>query len=485
MKKVVLLGLAGSLLIPTIGLDQASLTANAARTCGPSSYPWMSDAWYWINYPWGGIFEPACIKHDQNYALANRDPSMTQTQADNIFKADMYRACESKWNRVPASPGKAWRWISSIFSNQSYRTKLIRWCQKTANNYYYMVSEFGEDVGSVGTNAKLRSLKISNPRISRSDDWLSDDEIKITFKARNNGNSNIEIDAVMMKKGKYMRHIMNPGALGRIATSLNNDVADVEPDTHEVDLKPGQTWNGEVDTNWGWPSQEDLGNPVYVYIRADVLGQDLFTPMARLKCKKPSSGRSGGCEVSYLHGDTWKSQSQMDAFKAELRKGTPVDSSSNRSTSVTKSCTSTSNYGIWAFKAPSSNKYVRGGITAEGRRDLVAALGAKPQNPRRGWGSFRLYSIPGVRYGRRIRNTIDGRWLETINNSNTVFLPSGRRCTVSNQDMKWKVIPVGGGRYTLQSMRNNKFVRLQSNGLLKVVSNSSGATKFKWEKLSN
>jgi hypothetical protein len=141
--------------------------------------------------------------------------------------------------------------------------------------------------------------------------------------------------------------------------------------------------------------------------------------------------------------------------------------------------------GIWSFRDRSRNKYVRGGVTAEGRNDLVGALAPRVTNPKKAWETFKLYSIPGVEGGRRIQNTIDGRWLETVDATNTLLLHGPvRRCRTSNRDMQWRVIAVPGQRgiYKLQSLRNNKFVQVTSNGLLKANTTRSQATPFGWRK---
>ena len=142
--------------------------------------------------------------------------------------------------------------------------------------------------------------------------------------------------------------------------------------------------------------------------------------------------------------------------------------------------------GIWSFRDQNTGKYVRGAVTGEGRTDVVGALSQKVANPKRSWKSFRLYSIPGVAGGRRLKNTIDGRWLETVNRTSTLVLPAPvRKCSQNNKDMQWKVINVTGKRgvYKLQNLRNNKYVYVTKNGLLKANASSlKFATEFVWFK---
>lgn len=116
--------------------------------------------------------------------------------------------------------------------------------------------------------------------------------------------------------------------------------------------------------------------------------------------------------------------------------------------------------GIWSFKDLTTNQYARGGVTAEGRNDLVGALGTAVSNPNRAWESFRLYSIPGVQGGRRLQNTIDGRWLETVNNTDSLLLHGPvRTCTTSNKDMQWRVVPVAGQRGSTSSKPQEQSIR--------------------------
>jgi len=141
--------------------------------------------------------------------------------------------------------------------------------------------------------------------------------------------------------------------------------------------------------------------------------------------------------------------------------------------------------GVWSFKDLSTNKYARGGVTAEGRNDLVGALGTAVSNPNRAWESFRLYSIPGVEGGRRLQNTIDGRWLETVNNTGSLLLHGPvRSCSTSTKDMQWRVVPVAGQRgvYKLQNLKSNQFVRITPGGLLKANASEAQATPFGWNK---
>ena len=164
----------------------------------------------------------------------------------------------------------------------------------------------------------------------------------------------------------------------------------------------------------------------------------------------------------------------------------PAAGSTPGSNNQDTACANSSTYmGVWSFKDLATNKYARGGVTAEGRNDLVGALGTAVSNPNRAWESFRLYSIPGVAGGRRLQNTIDGRWLETVNNTGSLLLHGPvRTCRTSTKDMQWRVVPVAGQRgvYKLQNLRSNQFVRVTPGGLLKANASEAQATPFSWNK---
>ena len=161
----------------------------------------------------------------------------------------------------------------------------------------------------------------------------------------------------------------------------------------------------------------------------------------------------------------------------------PLNSSSTPSE---RACNDAENaMGIWSFKDMARNKYARGGVTAEGRNDVVGAVATSVSNPNRAWETFKLYSIPGVEGGRRLQNTIDGRWLETVNATNTLLLHGPvRTCSTTNKDMQWRVVNVPGQRgvYKLQNLRTNKFVKVTGNGLLKANASESQATAFGWNR---
>lgn len=466
-----------------------------SKHCGPASMPEAAIAWNTLLYPWSPLFDSACKTHDENYDLVNSEnnsANMTQRKADTIFKDEMNRLCENKWRDAIGLNGTAGDiayGTAQLFSLGTFAPAMKTWCKSSALANYAMVAEFGADIGAA---TGFPSVKVTSARIYRSDDWLSDDEIKVQFTVKNDGNVDIEVDAVMMKKGKGYRHLVSQGVLGRIASALDSNIADTEPDTHEVDLHSGQSWSDTVDTNWGWPSQEDLDNPVNVFIRTDEWSKSgllsnfttAFTPKAWIQCPKPSPDKWGDCTVKYRVGDTWQTYTVNESARSTRQQFQTAQSS--LTVSESGACNASNKYmGIWAFMDGSTKKYARGGVSAEGRNDLVGTLSPKINNSNKDWGSFKLYSIPGRRYGRRLQNTIDGRWLETVNATNSLLLHGPvRSCTTSNKDMQWDVIPVAGQRgiYKIKNLNNNRYVKATSSGLLKANASEAQATPFTWYK---
>lgn len=143
-----------------------------------------------------------------------------------------------------------------------------------------------------------------------------------------------------------------------------------------------------------------------------------------------------------------------------------------------QTCDSQKIVGHWALRDLTSQRYARGGVSAEGQRDLVGLGGTQnATNPARDWATFEMFQIEGIPGGRRLRNTIDGRWLETNNNTSTLLLPRGRTCTVSNKDMQWRIEAAPGG-YFLRNERTGNYVRLDRSGLLKADARKPQASKF-------
>lgn len=136
---------------------------------------------------------------------------------------------------------------------------------------------------------------------------------------------------------------------------------------------------------------------------------------------------------------------------------------------------------VSAIKVRATGEYVRGGVTAEGRNDVVGALaGRKRPTNNRSWESFELITVPSGPHKNAtwIRNTMRNRYLETVNRTSTLLLPANRRCDPSNPDLLWIVENRGRGGIKFQNVRTKKFVRVQRNGLLKADATRNNATVF-------
>lgn len=142
--------------------------------------------------------------------------------------------------------------------------------------------------------------------------------------------------------------------------------------------------------------------------------------------------------------------------------------------------------GVWSLKDRASGQYVRGGVTAEGRNDIVGALAgtSKPTNPR-SWEAFEMVFVRDAGGQRWLRNTVSGRYLETVNRSSSLLLPPNRACDPNNPDMRWRFWQVKGGKglYKLQNMRTEQFVRVARDGVLKADATSDQASVFVLERV--
>ena len=219
----------GSSLLATSLLLSTNLAANAKDYCGPDDNAFMS--WITNAYlsPFDKIFNPLCKEHDENYSLVNKrsNTSMSQERADQIFRTGLYRACSNDWRKAIKG---TWRdndiyygW-TQLWTNGNYASYIKSWCRDLADDAYSMVSEFGSDIAAV---KGFPSLKVTKARIFREDDYWSDDEIKVDFTVVNDGYVNIEVDAVMMKKGKGYKNLLNPSVFSRVASALDRSVLPV------------------------------------------------------------------------------------------------------------------------------------------------------------------------------------------------------------------------------------------------------------------
>lgn len=443
--------------------------------CGPASSPTLAKGWNWFLYPWSALFDSACKTHDDNYDLVNDQNNttrMTQARADTIFKNDMNRLCNTKWRdalRLNGTAGDIGYGLAQIFSMGGFAPAMKAWCKTAAASNYAMVAEFGSDIGAA---TGFPSVKITNARIFREDDYISDDEIKVQFTVVNDGNVDIEVDAVMMKKGKGYRHLMNPNVFSQIASALNTNIADTEPDTHEVDLTSGQSWRASVSTNGGWASQEDLDNPVNVFIRTDEWSETNFTapftPKAWIQCPKPRPDKWGNCTVKYRVGYAWEPITVSEsgrAFALDFRRHRLTAAENNQgSASSNTRCEKGRYLGRYALRSQQTRKFIRAGI---GSQSVMGAV-SNSVGGNRSWETFDIYDLGnqnGLNRGTyALRSSQDpSRWVSVMNNREKLRLRRG--CTTATRSRLFNTNR-RNSTLQLQSLRNRKWVILRSNNYL-------------------
>lgn len=304
-----------SLVLSMLPLPAKANPLNPSPDCGPMERPYVSAIIGEVLLPWSPFFNAACKKHDANYVLADTDPSMSQSKADKIFLSDMKKSCKKNWSMTGKGTNKLYKLLKPALL--PFKSGMIAWCTSYAKIAYSVVSEFGSDIGAI---KGIDSIKVESAKITRTKDTFSDDEIDIVFKVRNDGNVNIEVDAVMMKKGHFYKDLVKKDALGNVASFLSRHTLDTEPDLYEKDLKPGQSYSDKLTTSGIYASQEDLGKYVYAFIRADLVESfGGIVPMARLKCRKPAPGKTKNCQIRYRSfqaGTTWVPQSKMERFRS-------------------------------------------------------------------------------------------------------------------------------------------------------------------------
>jgi len=202
-----------------------------------------------------------------------------------------------------------------------------------------------------------------------------------------------------------------------------------------------------------------------------------------LEIQLPPGGVDFGCHVGTICERTYNFGGYVPPASSSGSSGSPAgrggpSGAPRQPSPIQQTCNSQKIVGHWALRDLVSQRYVRGGVSAEGQRDLVGLGGTQnATNPTHDWATFEMFQIEGIPGGRRLRNTIDGRWLETNDNTSTLLLPRGRTCTVSNKDMQWRIEAAPGG-YFLRNERTGKYVRLHRSGLLKADSEKSQASKF-------
>ena len=175
-----------------------------------------------------GPFKPVCARHDACYRLGEK----TQSWCDDRMRDEMIGICNT---------GEA---------GFTYRVPGIgpSLCRFHAGLYY---SAINSTFGSVAYKKGAPEGKITEVRIVRIDDTFSDDEITICADVLN--------PSKLMQEYDIELH----DARGRLI--------DREPDLYEKNVRPGETEEFCVGTNFlpNW-SISDLSDTVYISVRADV-----------------------------------------------------------------------------------------------------------------------------------------------------------------------------------------------------------------------
>jgi hypothetical protein len=231
--------------------------AQAERYCGPDNSDTNKELVQIFLFPYAKVFDPACKKHDKCYDEL-RSNGKTKEQCELEFKRDLYAQCEKRslieqlsqeLFGVITSPKL---WGSSGSLNAA--------CKRRADWAAWGVSQFGEGALRDAGQA-LYSLKIVKIEASRINDRLSDDELKVCVSVRNDGNLATEWDLVLLNK--------------------KGGIVDTAPNTHERNIKVGQTDRECVGTRGTTSSISDLGSQAKVVVRIDdTPGLASFFPIA-------------------------------------------------------------------------------------------------------------------------------------------------------------------------------------------------------------
>ncbi len=476
------------LIFPLLIVGHAKALPPYSTHCGPEGGGMASVAFNSVLYPWPRLFDESCLVHDRDYDRVNSgDRSITQRMADDKFLRDMMNNCRTRWREavnMTGVGGDIAYWIAQIGSFGAFAPFMQASCMASATLAHSLVAEFGADIGSANG---VSSIQVRRATLRRFDTGLfgsfDEDEVTVEFEVINDGNYDLELDAVLLRKGSTVRDLANPRGMRDVAsnwvTFFNRHSVDVEPDTHEFDLSTGrgQVWRDSVTTNNIPASWKNLNNPVQVVIRADLyqeVGNNLttpFKPMALIECPLPrNAGSTSNCTVKYPNGPGWgpRTPGQNLATAQGALRSTPPRAAAR--------CDGNS-IGIWAFRAGS--KFVRGGVTIGNIRDYVAAVSNNIGPVNRSWETFRLLDRDG-RGGRYIINTINGQYLQVDGQKRLRLRDTS--CASSDATKKWVVVPdrTRRGYYALKSEATGQFVRLTPRGLLVADAPQSNAYYFAW-----
>jgi hypothetical protein len=265
--------------------------AYAGNGCGPQNSPTGHIATKFFLYPYDGLFNPACEKHDDCYNLTVS--GKTKEQCDNEFQQNLYKICEDRsfWKKISQN-------IFGMITNPKMwgnilipEVDLLNSCKKQADYAVWAVSTLGES----SVSGAIYSLKVTDVKVKRIVDTWSDDELSVCVTVKNDSNLDTEWDLVLLKK--------------------DGNIADVEPDTYERNIKVGQIDKECVTTDKDFTgSISDLRNPAQLTVRVDDYpGLAQFKPVAVIEVPtdlKPYD------KYNAVHFDQ---QSKREAYEA-LRK---------------------------------------------------------------------------------------------------------------------------------------------------------------------
>jgi hypothetical protein len=203
-------------------------------------------------YPYDELFTPACEEHDACYNLPSS--RKTKEQCDEEFRKNLYQQCSNRslWKTVSQD------FLGEITNPKLWGSGLSNSCKNQADYAVWAVSVLGES----SVSGAIYSLKVKDVKVKRIHDFIGDDEFSACVTVENDSNLDTEWDLVLLDK--------------------NGNIADVEPDTHEINVKVGDTAQECVTTNQDpTVSISDLSNPAKLVVRVDdVSGYAQFTPVA-------------------------------------------------------------------------------------------------------------------------------------------------------------------------------------------------------------
>lgn len=238
-------------------LNIQTVRAESVRYCGPDNSPTAKKMTKILLFPYGETFDPACKKHDKCYDELKSN-GKTKEKCELEFQQNLYQQCENRSLSEKLSQD-----LLGVVTNSKLwgsQAGLSEACRRQANWAVWGVSQFGESALRA-TGQTLYSLKVVKVEANRIVDRFSDDELEVCVTVRNDGNLATEWDLVLL--------------------SQTGGIVDTEPDTHERNIKVGQTDRVCVGTRGTKSSISDLGSKAKILVRVDdTPGIAAFLPIA-------------------------------------------------------------------------------------------------------------------------------------------------------------------------------------------------------------